>query len=39
MNGFRVVLLGVIGSGKTTLFNHLTSNKEFVRAGGDSATK
>ncbi|CAD8180578.1 unnamed protein product [Paramecium pentaurelia] len=39
MSGLRVVLLGVIGSGKTALFNNLTNNKELVRQGGASVTK
>ncbi|CAD8170809.1 unnamed protein product [Paramecium octaurelia] len=39
MDGLRVVLVGVIGSGKTAFFNNLTKNQEPVKHGGASVTK
>lgn len=35
----RVVLIGYTGSGKTTLFNRLTGQKEKTSSYGDVATK
>ncbi|CAK69185.1 unnamed protein product (macronuclear) [Paramecium tetraurelia] len=39
MDVLRVVLVGVIGSGKTAFFNNLTKNQEPVKQGGASVTK
>ncbi|CAD8085603.1 unnamed protein product [Paramecium sonneborni] len=39
MSQLRVVLLGVLGNGKTSLFNKITSANEPVTYGGKSVTK
>lgn len=33
-----IVLIGKIGSGKTTLYNKITKSSETVKSGGDSVT-